>query len=971
MIKKKTFISFALGFFLLIAAFAHGQIPSETKTWKDGDPTFVNTRPSDRFVSFTDETRTALELTPVKESLADDTLDLALDGIDWTWPSDINISSAKEIDYIRISDQDIYTVVDALGRRVMQYNASDEVVSWEFGSVSVSDPKYLDRPVAVQTFVEGGFYKVLITDKGLHRILKVDQITKRVEWQYGTGLEGFGDNELSSPQDAIKIPGQPRYVVADEGNDRVLIVNEQPNVIVWTWYADSLNSPYDVEYSEADSAVLVTDRGNHRVVLISPATNRVLWQFGVKGSALSGTQGLNSPSDADILDNGNILICDTGNKRLIEVNRAGEIVWSFHGELSGLLDADRLSDNRHVAVYRDQITKLDAPVRLGYSDHSFESSIYDFEREVLFENLYWTTQELPGATSVKFQLRSANTLPDLQIAQWYGPAGTGDFYASEGQAINSVHTGHRFFQFRAFLQTNSALYTPVLNGIRVDYRYYPTGVKPSSFLSDPILEGEPENTLVTKWKTLEFNTEIPDAPALKDKINMEVQIRLWDGKNFPLIASFPASKTSESNKINLEANSELQGVQNIYLFARISTTNSSVTPVLNDWSITYEVVTAVRSDLYFANYKGQKAGFLRAPETLPAIEARVDSVDIRLIDYDLPAFRDSIDVTVTALRSGDSEVVTLRTLGNGEFAPLPKLPLLISNGASTNNFLMEVFDRDTLTVSYQDPINAMDSAVARVLVIKNTAGELKIVDNKGQTLTQVDFGAVLYFSLENENDKNLDPDKQDTVYVKVFDRTTSDEERVLLKEIVGTDGLYNTGNFASEVGIPVVSSNNGIVDDGRLQALAGHTITAEYIDNTTHRAEVKVKDGAAGVTIYLGGEVYIAEVAPNPYYESEGLPLKIRVASSTGDLKVRLLEVFTLAGEKVTEIPGESLSFNVGPTVEKDQYGVAENWWNLTNNSGQPVASGTYFVKVHAELHDNDSGSFQNVTYLRKFVIVR
>ena len=290
-----------------------------------------------------------------------------------------------------------------------------------------------------------------------------------------------------------------------------------------------------------------------------------------------------------------------------------------------------------------------------------------------------------------------------------------------------------------------------------------------------------------------------------------------------------------------------------------------------------------------------------------------------------------------------------------------------------NNNILEVFDRDTLTVTYTDPHNAEDTKSDSLFVVQNTDGGLQIVDKNGTQITQeIDFGQVLYLYVFNENDKNLDPAIQDTIQVKMFDRTTFDEEVVVLKEIAGNDGSFNTGEFLSEIGVTVVLSNNGIHDDHQLQALGGHTITAEYTDNVTKTATVLVKDSdGGGSVIYLGGEVYIAEVAPNPFYESEYDNFRMRVASATGDLRVRKLEVFNLAGELVREIDGSSLSFNVGPTVPKDNYGITEHWWDLKNENGQQVSSGTYFVKVHADLLESNSSNFESVATIRKFVVVR
>src|SRR5579872_6183468 len=58
------------------------------------------------------------------------------------------------------------------------------------------------------------------------------------------------------------------------------------------------------------------DRSHAKVVLFSPA-GQPIWVY---------TGGLDFPHSAYPLSNGNVLIADTGNDRVIEVNRAGKIV---------------------------------------------------------------------------------------------------------------------------------------------------------------------------------------------------------------------------------------------------------------------------------------------------------------------------------------------------------------------------------------------------------------------------------------------------------------------------------------------------------------------------------------------------------------------------------------------------------------------------------------------------------------------
>ncbi len=97
-----------------------------------------------------------------------------------------------------------------------------------------------------------------------------------------------------------------------------------------------------------DNQLLVTDIGNldrtGSQVLITDFNDRLIWRY---------TGALDIPHSAYPMSNGDILIADTGNNRVIEVNRESEIVWNSDdlGRGGGRLGQGTLSDG----------TKLDYP----------------------------------------------------------------------------------------------------------------------------------------------------------------------------------------------------------------------------------------------------------------------------------------------------------------------------------------------------------------------------------------------------------------------------------------------------------------------------------------------------------------------------------------------------------------------------------------------------------------------------------
>lgn len=943
-------------------------VPAQVKdtTWTDGSPVFSKTKPGANVLI-----KDIITLEPQYGLMGkDEVLNLQLYGLEWSWPSTIPVVAAEDIDARIVGDQQLYLVTDALGRRVFEINAKTASETFTFppkqSAGDPTDPKYLNKPVDAFIFTENTLFKVVITDQDRNRVIKINKESGKIEWQYGDPnyREGNGLNQLKQPEDAERIPDTSEYIIADKGNNRVIIVDEASNTIQWTLGPEELSSPVDVQYVHPGK-ILITDKGNHRVILVDRASKAILRQFGQKGVADSTQAALNLPVDADYLANDHIIIADAGNNRILEVDASDKVVWQFNRRLKTLRDVDRLQDGRTLVVTENY------PSRLAYTDSLLVSKIYDLgeNKESVFDQILWQADTLASVTSVRLQLRSANSLGDLDKANWYGPASMSDFYNVSGSTINGVHYGHRFYQFRANLMTRDPLRTPKVTNVQIRHYYYRTDQQ--GYFYSPIIT-ESDGKIISKWKTLTFKTKLPDDPLKRDKINLE--IRIHDAKTFQRIDRFVASPAADENIINLENIPALSQVQSIYLLSYMSTLNASVTPILDSWTVAYQYVPSANSAVKFTDKKGYDASYYRATTVLPAQEDKVDSCYVLLKDTDLEAFQSEYKVKVVAAKSKDSVDVTLKLQPLGGMFSKSAIPILIASSKDANNQILEVQDRDLLRVTYRDTYNSLDVSRDSIVVIKNTTGKLTIEDNRGTVLKQANFGDQLYFRIKEENDRNISPDLQDTITLTVYDRTTMDEELVTLSEVPSTNGRYDTGEFLSGSGLLVFKDNNGARHNNRVEAMAGHRITAEYVDNLPLVESVLTPTDTSGtgtVNIYFGRQPYVVEVAPNPYFKQRNGKFSLRVASSTGTLLVRKIEIFNIAGEMVCEIPGTSLHFDTGLPVPQDKYGVVENWWDLKNVSGQYIASGTYWAKVHADLITAGAGTVEQVAFYRKFVVVQ
>ncbi|MDZ7344361.1 MAG: hypothetical protein ONA90_07585, partial [candidate division KSB1 bacterium] len=198
--------------------------------------------------------------------------------------------------------------------------------------------------------------------------------------------------------------------------------------------------------------------------------------------------------------------------------------------------------------------------------------------------------------------------------------------------------------------------------------------------------------------------------------------------------------------------------------------------------------------------------------------------------------------------------------------------------------------------------------------------------------------------------------------------------RLILHEVRNdTSGVFDTGEFVSRIGIPILNLAS-IENDGFLQVRPGDQILAEFIDNTTLQRIIASRSQPADTNIFIlaGSKPFDFFVAPNPYNTRKGHNrFTLAAVANSGDMIVQHVEIYNLAGEKVRSISGEVLRFGGQTQIKRRQPAFAENWWDFRTDDGSQAAAGTYWAKFYVRLTDPDTGRTQDVTSLRKFVFIR
>jgi uncharacterized protein (UPF0248 family) len=205
---------------------------------------------------------------------------------------------------------------------------------------------------------------ILITDQFNNRVIEIDP-DGNIVWQFGNGPGDTAANAIVGTNDAERvgtltlmsgtgIPAAATKNCKKSGcvDNRVFLVDRGGN-IAWQYGQfgvtgfgpNQLNTPVQNTYLP-NGNVLITDQGNERIIEVRRTDNAIVWQYGENGVIGIGPNQLSNPNAAELLANGHILISDENNNRAIEVTHTtpSQIVATFtaQGTVSGVAFASRL-----------------------------------------------------------------------------------------------------------------------------------------------------------------------------------------------------------------------------------------------------------------------------------------------------------------------------------------------------------------------------------------------------------------------------------------------------------------------------------------------------------------------------------------------------------------------------------------------------------------------------------------------------
>lgn len=166
------------------------------------------------------------------------------------------------------------------------------------------------------------------------------------------GGTGTANGELQGPSD-VALDAQGNIYVADTGNGRIVKYNAQGEFQAvaggFTSPDIAFNQPWSIAVAN-DGAVFVADTWNHRIMKLGPDLKLVdEWGRGGQPDPGGDPFELFGPRDIIVTGNGNVMITDTGNSRIIEYTADGDFVRQFGRSGTGG-SAEELSEPVSIAV---------------------------------------------------------------------------------------------------------------------------------------------------------------------------------------------------------------------------------------------------------------------------------------------------------------------------------------------------------------------------------------------------------------------------------------------------------------------------------------------------------------------------------------------------------------------------------------------------------------------------------------------
>ncbi len=218
-------------------------------------------------------------------------------------------------------------IADADNNRIIEVTPDKRIV-WEFprpGDLAAGQ-SFVDPDDA---FYTPGGRTIITNEEDNHTITVIDYATHKIVWQYGhPGHPGSAPGYLNTPDDAYQLP-DGRIVVADIKNCRILVFDPPPAHRIQRQFGvtrDCRATPGHFLYPNGDTPLangnlLITEIGTRSATELELATGRILYRVPLPVAY---------PSDTQLTRAGEYLVVDYSRPgKAVVVTREGKTVWSY------------------------------------------------------------------------------------------------------------------------------------------------------------------------------------------------------------------------------------------------------------------------------------------------------------------------------------------------------------------------------------------------------------------------------------------------------------------------------------------------------------------------------------------------------------------------------------------------------------------------------------------------------------------
>ncbi len=264
-------------------------------------------------------------------------------------PSAVAVNSLGEVYIADTGNQRVRAIVSAGERRpkILTTKAGNGEASFS-GERAPATNATLHFPSDVALGPNGNIY---FSDTENHRVRRVDLSTGLISTVAGNGLpgnRGVGgpgtDTRLHSPE-GLAFDSDGRLYIADTENDRVLRLNVRSEILHAiidpasnsTSTVAVFKSPTALAIDSADN-LYIAETGDHRIRMVDLDAGEISIVAGDGSAEFAGDGGqairakLNKPEGVAIDSDGNIVIADTGNRRIRRVEIETGIISTIAGD---------------------------------------------------------------------------------------------------------------------------------------------------------------------------------------------------------------------------------------------------------------------------------------------------------------------------------------------------------------------------------------------------------------------------------------------------------------------------------------------------------------------------------------------------------------------------------------------------------------------------------------------------------------